>query len=211
MSSKSAGHVPRFWKSHIPQQPPDGHLAGGHRLPAAVGAAHHQGEGIVHRLGKGLLLLARPEQAHRPAQGETVGPVPLQPGRPGSAGKAAYSSSRAASTAAAISARRGARPRAWARETATGATSGPKSAAVWVRLIPTPTTTWRRAAVSASSSSSVRMPHSFRPSRITSLGHLIPGRTPHTRSTALHTATAVHAVRVDTSSRGHRGRRRTDR
>ncbi len=71
-----------FGNHTYPSSPPDGHLAGGHRLPAAVGAAHHQGEGIVHRLGKGLLLPARPEQAHRPAQGEAVGPVPLQPGRP---------------------------------------------------------------------------------------------------------------------------------
>ena len=40
------------------------------------------------------------------------------------------------------------------------------------------------------------MPHSFRPSKITSLGHLMPGRWPHTASTASHTATADQAQEV---------------
>ena len=56
-------------------------------------------------------------------------------------GKSRFSLSRAASRAAAISARRGAFPSAWAREMATGATSGPKSSSVWVRFTPMPATT----------------------------------------------------------------------
>ena len=48
-------------------------------------------------------------------------------------------------------------------------------------------------------------------SKITSLGHLIPGLTPHTRSMASHTATADQAVRVGTWASGQSGFSSTDR
>ena len=91
------------------------------------------------------------------------------------------------------------------------ATSGEKSSAVCSTLMPMPSTRYWSRPVSASTDSSVRIPQSFLPPSTGSLGHFSPGRTPHTCSTARHTATPASAVTGISRSVGRSGRSKTVR